>query len=109
MPSDEHRLLHPDVWAERLREEVKIYDGEKGVQADYVVPEPALPVFSVGTQEEARRLIVLACPMGYEKQKYYVPGVLTVREFSDKLEKAHTFLAKAGRCECVVRRQMRLL
>ena len=69
------------------------------------LPPGHLPVFSVDTEKEAKRLIVATCQMA-------APGVYIARElaeeqtldnlqaFSDRLQQAHDAFVEAGRCEC---------
>lgn len=54
------------------------------------LPPGRLPVFSVDTEEEAKHLIALACPMSYDR-KYYAQELAeeqtipNLRKFSDRL------------------------
>jgi hypothetical protein len=70
-----------------------------------VIPNGSLPVFSVGTEAEARRLLVLACPMSVDGD-YYAPELAreqtldNLEAFSDRLDRAHGHLVNSGRCEC---------
>lgn len=69
------------------------------------VPEGSLPVYSVGTEDEAQRLLVLACPVGYDGQ-FVAPELAAeqtlenLEAFSDRLDRAHAILAKNGGCSC---------
>lgn len=72
-----------------------------------VVPfnEEALPVYSVGDEEEARALIRLCCPMTLDG-KYYARELAVeqtlenLEAFSQKLDAGHKLLKKAGTCRC---------
>ena len=60
-----------------------------GKRADGL-PEGAMPVFTVNTEEEAKSLIVLACPVNYEGEYYSreLAQELTIENlgaFSDKM------------------------
>lgn len=62
------------------------------------LPKGCLPVFSVDTEEEARRLLVLACPTNTEGQ-FIAPEVAAEQTldnlalFSDRLKRAWDILA----------------
>ena len=65
-----------------------------------------LPVFSVGTDAEAARLLALACPRNYQGE--YVAHELAAMQtldnldaFGRRLEELHDrYLAGTERCEC---------
>ena len=63
------------------------------------VPRGFLPVFSVNTEEEAKRLIVLTCPMNVDGQ-YYARELAeeqtleNLQAFSDKLVKAYDYMMR---------------
>lgn len=65
-----------------------------------------LPVYSVGTEEEARELAVLACPRDY-KHRFVAPELaerLTLPNlfrFAERLDRAHDTLRETGRCRCL--------
>jgi hypothetical protein len=56
--------------------------------------------------EEAKALIVLTCPLSGDGKGYYARELAedqtleNLQLFSDKLEKGHKLLVKAGICEC---------
>lgn len=69
------------------------------------VPNGHLPVFSVGTEQEAQELIVLSCETNIRGE--YIARELTVdqtldnlEKFGDRLEQMHEILKKNGRCTC---------
>ena len=68
-------------------------------------PEGHLPVFSVDTEEEAKKLIVATCPMGNDG-KYYARELLeeqtleNLDKFSKKLELVHKHFKSKGLCKC---------
>jgi hypothetical protein len=69
------------------------------------VPKGHLPVFSVGTEGEAKDLIVLAC--GTNQWGQYIARELVMDQtlenlqaFSDRLAEAHEVLVKHGKCTC---------
>lgn len=61
------------------------------------VPKGHLPVFSVDTEEEAERLLVLACPRNL-KGEFYARELAeeqtldNLKAFSDKLARCHQLL-----------------
>jgi hypothetical protein len=69
------------------------------------VPDGSLPVYSVGTEQEAKELIVLACPTNMYGQ-YIAPELAqeqtleNLDKFSDRLDKMHEVLKKHGSCRC---------
>jgi hypothetical protein len=58
-------------------------------------------VFSVDTEEEAKRLIILTCPCG-DDGNYYARELVeeqtleNLEMFSDKLARAYAFMKKGG-------------
>jgi hypothetical protein len=69
------------------------------------VPRGFLPVFSVGTPQEAEELLTLACPRNYRGQ--FVARELAEEQtlenlglFGDHLRVAHERLKEVGRCQC---------
>lgn len=82
-----------------------------------VVPDGSLPVYSVDTEAEARKLIVLTCSRD-DRGNYYSRELAIARAssprnladiraqldtldaFSDKIDRAHTVLVKSGHCTC---------
>lgn len=70
-----------------------------------------LPVYSLGTEEEAQELIVLACPTN-GRGEYVAPELAqeqtleNLARFSERLDRAHELLKKNGRCTCRRRRPM---
>lgn len=61
------------------------------------VEDGFLPVFSVDTEEEAQRLIVLACPRDgsgqfYARELAEEQTLENLQKFSDKLAKCHELL-----------------
>lgn len=69
-------------------------------------PPGYLPVFSVGSEQEARDLITLTCPTNILGD-YIAPDLVVEQTlenlelFSKRLEKAHKVLVKNGNCDCV--------
>lgn len=70
------------------------------------VPKGYLPVFSVGTEEEAGRLLAQACEMNIQGD--YIARELAEHQtldnlfaFGDRLTKHHEALKKSGRCDCM--------
>lgn len=67
------------------------------------VPEGFLPVFSVDTEEEAQKLIILTCPRGndgaYYARELIVDQTLeNLQQFSDKLARVYAMI-RARRAE----------
>lgn len=64
-----------------------------------------LPVYSVGTEEEAQELIILACPTNAQGE-HIAPELAreqtleNLDRFSERLDRAHELLKKNGRCTC---------
>ena len=64
-------------------------------------PEGFLPVYSVDTEEEARRLIAATCKMGWDG-KYYAPELAeeqtleTLLAFGDRLHEVQMALKGGG-------------
>ena len=68
----------PDHWREVI------------VGYGFLVPEGAMPVFSVDTEEEAKALIVAACPLNYDGEYFsrelaQEQTLENLQAFSDKL------------------------
>jgi len=69
------------------------------------LPAGRLAVFSVDTEEEAKKLITLACPKN-PKGEYVAPELVrdqtipNLQLFSNRLAKAHQMLKDAGQCKC---------
>ena len=61
------------------------------------LPHGRLPVFSTDTEEEAKNLIVMTCPMGRDGQ-YYARELAeeqtleNLQKFSDRLQRAWEFV-----------------
>lgn len=69
------------------------------------VPKGFLPVFSVDTEDEAKKLLVLTCPRNAEMDFFARELVAeqtldNLATFSDRLQKSHDLLATNGNCEC---------
>lgn len=69
------------------------------------VPEGSLPVYSVGTEKEAKDLIVLCCNTNLAGE--YIARELAMEQtlenlkaFGDRLDRGHELLKKKGRCTC---------
>lgn len=63
------------------------------------VPEGHLPVFSVDTLDEARKLIVMACPTNqygeyYARELAQEQTLDNLQAFSDRLHRAYAFMRK---------------
>jgi hypothetical protein len=61
------------------------------------LPRGYLPVFSTNTEEEAKELIVMCCPLGYDGHYYarelaHEQTLENLQRFSDKLAHAWTLL-----------------
>jgi len=72
------------------------------------LPKGHLPVFSVGDEEEAQELIVLACPLDYNG-RYFAPELAqeqtleNLASFGERLKKLHDeVLVPHGGCHCVL-------
>lgn len=69
------------------------------------VPRGHLPVYSVGTDEEAEALLRLACPTNIHG-RFVAPELAeeqtleNLQRFSDRLDAMHDRLVEAGRCAC---------
>jgi hypothetical protein len=68
-------------------------------------PEGFLPVYSVGSEEEAHRLLVLCCPR--DNNGNFIARELAQEQtlerlsaFSDRLHAGHSLLVKSGECDC---------
>lgn len=69
------------------------------------MPDGALPVFSVDTEEEAKLLIISTCPKDYEGNYYSRElaanrTIPTLFAFGEKIAKIHDILVKNGSCKC---------
>lgn len=69
-------------------------------------PEGMLPIFSVGSEEEATRLLIMTCPRNNEGQ-FFVPELAQEQSlenlyaFGDKLRERHDrYLAGTDKCQC---------
>lgn len=69
------------------------------------MPDGFLPVYSVGTEDEAQELLVLACPTNLKGE--YVAVELAeeqtldnLRAFGDRLDQAHKLIVERGDCRC---------
>lgn len=63
------------------------------------VPEGALPVFSVETEEEAKRLIVMTCPTDHAGRHYarelaVEQTLANLYAFGDRLRKGYAFMRR---------------
>ena len=87
-----------------LKYPVKIY---WAVVVDFgrSLPRGKLPVFSVSTEEEAKKLLVLACPTNISGE-FIAPELAetqnleNLQHFSERLAKAHQILIDNDQCEC---------
>jgi hypothetical protein len=75
------------------------------VRVGRTCPEGFLPVFSVRTKAEAEALVILACTRGMDGQLYArelleEQTLDNLERFSEKLDRAHDFMIKAGTCKC---------
>jgi hypothetical protein len=65
------------------------------------VPKGRLPVFTVDTEEEAKQLIALACPVGIDGN-YYARELVeeqtleNLQKFSDKLARCYKLMKSKG-------------
>ncbi len=70
-----------------------------------MVPKGSLPIFSVDTEEEARSLVVAACPRG-DDGKYYSRELManrtleTLYVFGEKIASFHDMMVERGTCTC---------
>jgi hypothetical protein len=70
------------------------------------VPEGHLPVFSVGSEKEAKHLLTLACQTNLNgdyvaRELAETQTVKPLMEFAKRLEYMHdTYIVNSGRCEC---------
>ena len=67
--------------------------------------EGMLPVFSVGSEKEAKALLVLSCPTNRDgeyiaRQLAHDQSLENLQEFSDFLAERHEILVENGRCDC---------
>lgn len=68
-------------------------------------PDGFLPVFSVGSEREAKNLLVLACPRN-NAGEFVAPELVeeqnpaNLDRFSERLDKAHAILQANGDCDC---------
>ena len=73
-----------------------------------------LPVYSVGSEAEAHRLIVLTCPrnpdgtyysreLALARQGHLSPEeeLASLKPFSERLDRAHDHLVAHGQCTCL--------
>lgn len=71
-----------------------------------VCPPGCLPVYSVGTEKEAKLLLAMTCPMNYDGN-YYSPelaekqSIANLTAFAKRLDEAHEILKKSKNCQCV--------
>jgi hypothetical protein len=76
------------------------------VEYGTVVPEGSLPVFSVGSEAEARWLLVLACSTNRRgrfvaEELVHEQTVENLVKFSDRLAQLHDqHIAGTERCDC---------
>lgn len=69
-------------------------------------PRGMLPVFSVGSEAEAERLLAIACPRGYggdfiARELAEVQSIERLSAFAERLEELHDrYLKGTGRCDC---------
>lgn len=71
----------------------------------HVVPDGALPVFSVDTEEEAKALVVMTCPTDaagtyYARELAQEQTLENLYAFGEKVGKAHDLMVKHGNCTC---------
>lgn len=64
-----------------------------------------LPVFSVGTEKEARALLTICCPTNpggefIARELTHEQSLENLDAFSDLLAERHKMVVKSGRCEC---------
>lgn len=77
------------------------------------LPRGHLPVYSVGDEEEADRLLIMTCPTNL-RGEYIAPELAreqtleNLQAFSDRLHEAHDVLVKNGWCRCVENPEPRL-
>lgn len=70
-------------------------------------PRGMLPVFSVGSEAEAERLLTIACSRGYggdfiARELAEAQSIERLVAFSERLEELHDrYLKRTGRCECL--------
>lgn len=69
------------------------------------IPQGSLPVYSVGDEQEARALLILACPTNRAGQ-FIAPHLVreqtleNLEAFSDHLDQAHDRLRATQQCRC---------
>lgn len=72
----------------------------------YRTPKGHLMAYSVADEQEARALLILACPTNYEG-RFIAPQLAqeqtlaNLQAFSDHLHQAHGLLRQNGQCRCV--------
>ena len=70
-----------------------------------VCPDGYLPAFSVGSTEEAKALLIFACPTNHKNQ-FIAPELSreqtleNLNAFAERLNNAHKVLVKMGKCTC---------
>ena len=69
------------------------------------VPDGFLPVFSVGSEAEAKSLLSIACATNINgefiaKELAQEQTLDNLYSFGDRLEKDHERIVERGRCEC---------
>lgn len=67
--------------------------------------EGMLPVFSVGSEKEARMLLIMCCPTDVNgdfiaRELVREQSLENLDEFSDLLVERHKLIVKNGGCEC---------
>lgn len=68
-------------------------------------PDGSLPVYSVGTEEEAEELLVMACPTNSEG-RFVAPDLVqeqtieNLEKFGLRLDRYHEILVEKGHCNC---------
>lgn len=69
------------------------------------LPDGFLPVYSVGSEAEAKSLLTMACPTNLAGE--YIARELVVEQtidnllsFGERLDQLHTDLINQGRCDC---------
>lgn len=74
-----------------------------------VVDEGAISVFSVGSEEEAEKLLVLTCSRNYNwefvaQELVEEQTIENLEKFSTRLDEAHDKFIEAGLCGCYSRK-----
>ena len=63
-------------------------------------------MFSVGTEKEAEKLLVMCCPKDYSGKEFVARELAAeqsldnLQAFSDHLAQGHERLVESGQCEC---------